>query len=67
MHHRQSSHATNDSTNDSSIDSNNDANSDSNDMNLKVEMPSTKKRKYDDDLESGYTSYQHKKFKRRHA
>ena len=64
--------STNGSTNDSSNDSTNVSNSDSNnessnDMNLKVEMPSTKKRKYEDDLESGYTSYQHKKFKRRHA
>ena len=60
--------STNDSSNDSSNDSTNVLNNDSsNDMNLKVEMPSTKKRKYDDDLESGYTSYQHKKFKRRHA
>ena len=57
-----------DSTNDSSNDSTNVSNNESsNDMNLKVEMPSTKKRKYEDDLESGYTSYQHKKFKRRHA
>ena len=54
------------STNDSYIDSNNDSTNDSNDMNLKVEMPLTKKRKYEDDLESGYTSYKHKKL-RRHA
>ena len=58
------------SNSDSNIDSNNDSNydssNDSNDMNLKVEMPSTKKRKYEDDLESGYTSYKHKKL-RRHA
>lgn len=60
--------SSNGSTNDSSNDSTNVSNSDSsNDMNLKFEMPSTKKRKYEDDLESGYTSYQHKKFKRRHA
>ena len=60
--------STNGSTNDSPNDSTNISNNDSsNDMNMKVEMPSTKKRKYEDDLESGYTSYQHKKFKRRHA